>query len=72
MAELSPGTEMMCFAEAAGGSEAQDRAASVHEMSENLRTNLLALIALGKGRGSLKRGELTGQLPDCNGDTGGA
>jgi len=54
------------FANASGGSEAQDRAASAHEMSENLRTNLLALIALGKERGFLTRGELSDQLPDCD------
>ncbi|WER50426.1 RNA polymerase sigma factor RpoD [Cupriavidus sp. WKF15] len=38
---------------------------SAHEMSENLRTNLLALIALGKERGFLTRGELSDQLSDC-------
>lgn len=31
-------------------------------MSENLRTSLLALIALGKERGFLTRGELSDQL----------
>ncbi|WP_255360142.1 MULTISPECIES: RNA polymerase sigma factor RpoD [unclassified Cupriavidus] len=56
--------EALC--EAFGESEAQDRAASAHEMSENLRTNLLALIALGKERGFLTRGELSDQLPDCD------
>ncbi|WP_349605082.1 MULTISPECIES: RNA polymerase sigma factor RpoD [Cupriavidus] len=44
---------------------------SAHEMSENLRTNLLALIALGKERGFLTRGELSDQLPDCD-ETSGA
>ncbi|SDD56440.1 RNA polymerase primary sigma factor [Cupriavidus sp. YR651] len=39
-------------------------------MSENLRTNLLALIALGKERGFLTRGEVSDQLPDCE-DTSG-
>ncbi|KAI3611204.1 RNA polymerase sigma factor RpoD (plasmid) [Cupriavidus necator H850] len=40
-------------------------------MSENLRTSLLALIALGKERGFLTRGELSDQLPDCD-ETSGA
>ncbi|MGH8784955.1 MAG: RNA polymerase sigma factor RpoD [Cupriavidus necator] len=44
---------------------------SAHEMSENLRTSLLALIALGKERGFLTRGELSDQLPDCD-ETSGA
>ncbi|MGN5478617.1 RNA polymerase sigma factor region1.1 domain-containing protein [Cupriavidus basilensis] len=44
---------------------------SVHEMNENLRTNLLTLIALGKERGFLTRGELSDQLPDCD-ETSGA
>lgn len=56
----------MRFANALGRSEAQDRAASAHEMSENLRTNLLTLVALGKERGFLTRGELSDQLPDCD------
>lgn len=56
----------MRFANASCGSEAQDRAASAHEMSENLRTNLLALIAVGKERGFLTRGEQSDQLPDCD------
>ncbi|MGO4306523.1 RNA polymerase sigma factor RpoD [Cupriavidus sp. RAF12] len=61
---------MMPFANAPSGSKAQNRAASAHEMSENLRTNLLALIALGKERGFLTRGELSDQLPDYE-DTSG-
>ncbi|ODV41266.1 RNA polymerase subunit sigma-70 [Cupriavidus sp. UYMMa02A] len=40
-------------------------------MNENLRTNLLTLIALGKERGFLTRGELSDQLPDCD-ETSGA
>lgn len=40
-------------------------------MSENLRTSLLAPIALGKERGFLTRGELSDQLPDCD-ETSGA
>ncbi|WP_454739775.1 RNA polymerase sigma factor RpoD [Cupriavidus necator] len=44
---------------------------STDEMSENLRTSLLALIALGKERGFLTRGELSDQLPDCE-ETSGA
>ncbi|RCJ03933.1 hypothetical protein DDK22_34735 [Cupriavidus necator] len=39
-------------------------------MSENLRANLLALIALGKERGFLTRGELSDQLPDCDETSG--
>uniref|UniRef100_UPI003F49A1DD RNA polymerase sigma factor region1.1 domain-containing protein n=1 Tax=Cupriavidus yeoncheonensis TaxID=1462994 RepID=UPI003F49A1DD len=56
---------MTRFAPASGGRKVQDRAVSAHEMSQNLRTNLLALIALGKERGFLTRGELSDQLSDC-------
>lgn len=49
---------------------AESRGVRAHKMSENLRTNLIALIALGKERGFLTRYELSDQLSDCEDASG--